>query len=498
MKIGIRFIVGLLVGSTGCAQIVDADGPYVLVEGSSSGSSGGFGGMAGGGGTGGAMCTKNDDCPAISTTCKISECVAGSCRVGNAASGTPCAPGLDTVCDGQGACVECVLAEHCVNLVDGQCTKRACVAHVCQLSYLGQESPASPALQQPGDCKAVVCDGFGGTKTINDNSDAPNDDNGCTTDTCLNGSEVHTKVATGTNCGLNSFCNAQGLCVGCLKPSDCTGNFDFCKERTCQSGVCGVKYTADGTPLPAAEQKSQDCFIAVCDGAGNKVTRIDTSDGVDDGNACTRDVCNGDGSPLHTPEMTGAPCAVGDNDACDGLGTCKKSNGKLCASANECVSGACVDGVCCENACDAPCSTCNLSLLTAGVCSLMALGQTDTSASLPCVGNSACDGNGTCKKNDGQTCATVADCLHGFCVDGYCCESPCTTTCKSCGLVGNYGKCVNVPVGAKDDVAQAVCSGTQACDGTGICKLANGQTCSSSGQCASGKCLGGNPKTCQP
>ncbi len=484
-----RFLVGLLVSAGGCAQIIDADGPYVLVENSSQGG-GGHGGVSGmgAGGSGGAECTKNDDCLVNSAPCKINECLDGSCVENDAAAGTPCAVGGGIVCNGLGACVECTLPEHCVNLVETQCIKRACIENVCQLNYLGQETPAGPAMQEPGDCKIVVCDGIGGTKTINDNNDTPNDDNGCTTDTCLNGSKVHTKVPTGTNCGVNSFCNSQGQCVGCLKPPDCAGNFDFCKSRTCMAGICGVNYEADGTPVPSGEQTAQDCYIVVCDGSGNKVTRVDMNDGVDDGNPCTRDACNPDAVPTHDPEMAGTPCAVGDNDVCDGLGDCKKSNGKPCVANNECVGNVCTDGVCCESACNTSCSTCNLSPLTAGTCSLVPMGQSDTNASLPCVGNSACDGNGTCRKNDGQTCATADECVHGFCVDGYCCESPCTATCKSCGRVGYLGKCVNIPVGGTDNAASLVCNGTQACDGIGGCKLAQGQTCSSGSQCAGGNC----------
>ncbi len=362
-----RLMLGLLVCACGCAQMIDSDDPYVLNEnGSSQSTAGGADDMGGGGGSGGV--------------------------------------------------IECTLAEHCVNIVENQCTKRSCVSNACQLKNLGPEFPASPALQQPGDCKIVVCNGLGGTKTINDDTDMPNDNNGCTTDTCLNGSEVHTKVAIGTNCGMNSFCNAMGQCVGCLIPTDCAGSYDFCKKPTCMSGNCGSSYMADGTVLPSNNQNVQDCLVVVCDGAGNIVTRIDTADVAIDGNDCTEDSCTSEGKPLHSPVPISTICGDGITDACDGLGTCKKSNGKLCNAASECSSGYCIDGVCCENACNETCRSCNVSSLAAGTCTMLPVGQKDNNAMTVCVGAFSCDGNGGCKLANGQPCSSGSECVSGKCV----------------------------------------------------------------------------------
>lgn len=499
MNMRYRFLGALVVCAASCAKIVDADGPYSLADGGSSGSTGGSGALGGSSNAGGGVsCTTSADCPTTSAACFVNTCVDGSCRLQDAVVGTLCSAGLPNVCNGQGACVECVEPGHCVGIIEDQCTKRACVNNSCQVNYLGPASPAGPAAQKPGDCKIVVCDGFGGTKTINDDTDTPNDDNGCTVDGCLNGSEVHTNVPVGTNCGTNSACNAAGQCVGCSKPADCPGTFTFCKERVCQAGICGVKYIAEGTVLPSSDQKAQDCFVMVCDGAGNKVPRVDTLDVPIDGNMCTQDSCNSDGTPSNPPEILATPCTDGENDACDGFGSCRKSNGKVCAASGECVSGYCVDGVCCDNACDGACNSCNTSADKAGTCLPIGSGQSDANAATPCQGNSACDGNGGCKKNDGQACATSEECFHGFCVDGICCVNACTTTCKACNVSGSLGLCTNVPVGAKDDLAALVCNGTKACDGYGGCKLSNGQACTTSSQCASGKCSGGSNKNCQP
>lgn len=496
-----RIWFALLLGANGCAQIVDSDAPYVLVEGSSSssgtggtGSTGDMGGMGGSGG--GFSCATDTNCPATGVVCSVAVCMDGSCETRSESIGTPCNEGSPGVCDGQGACVECTLPENCVGIIEDQCTKRACVNHICEVKYLGPESPASPTFQQPGDCKAVVCDGLGGTKSINDDTDTPNDDNGCTTDSCLNGTKVFTAVAMGTNCGVNSYCNSTGQCQGCLEGAHCAGSYDFCKQPTCNSGVCGVSYTADGIPLPSFDQTAKDCQVRECDGNGNIVARVDTTDVSVDDNACTRDECGADGTPFNPPEPENTACGAA-GEVCDGNGTCRQPHGTPCSTGSECVSTYCVDGVCCENACNGTCLACNVSSMTAGMCTVVPFGQQDEYSSAPCTDASTCDGNGTCKKNDGETCALASDCLSDFCVDGRCCVSACTTQCKACNVAGLVGTCANIPKGSTDDAAMLLCNGTKACDGNGACKLANGQPCTTDGECVSGNCKNGQNK-CQP
>lgn len=498
MRAKCLFVVGLLVGAGGCAEITDANAPYTLTESSSSSGGAGGGDTGGMGGMGGSgiQCATDADCPATGQVCAVAACTNGKCVIENVTSGTSCIAGMPHVCDGKGACVECTLAAHCVNIVEDDCTKRACVDNACQAKHLGQDTPASLTLQQPGDCKKVVCDGVGGVKPIHDDTDTPDDGNGCTVDGCTNGTMVFTKVATGTSCGVNSYCNSIGQCVGCLQPSDCTGSFDVCQKPTCGAdGVCGVDNLPEGTP--AGNQTAHDCKKNVCDGAGNVVAVVDMDDIPEDANACTEDSCSAEGTPSNSPVDMGTMCSVGDNDVCDGLGACKLSNGKPCSAGSECVSTFCIDGVCCENACNGMCSACNVSPATAGTCTLVPPGQEDGNATMPCMGGWTCDGNGGCKKESGQTCAAQTDCLSGFCVDGYCCDGECTATCKSCGVAGQLGTCVNIPLGTTDNNATTTCNGANVCNGAGLCKLANGQPCIWDSQCASNDCHNGQDK-CVP
>jgi len=169
------------------------------------------------------------------------------------------------------------------------------------------------------------------------------------------------------------------------------------------------------------------------------------------------------------------------------MSQCKKEQGVSCSGNNECLSGSCVDGVCCEEACTTACKACNVSG-NIGKCVNIPAGQTDTVPSNACAGANQCDGMGTCKKATGQGCSGANQCVSGFCVDGICCGTDCTGTCKACDVSGSLGMCVNVPMNQDD----GACSGTQTCDGSGACKTENGASCPGMpSQCLSGICADG-------
>jgi hypothetical protein len=87
----------------------------------------------------------------------------------------------------------------------------------------------------------------------------------------------------------------------------------------------------------------------------------------------------------------------------------------------------------------------------------------------------------------GGTCADGSTCDSGFCTDGVCCGAPTCGACEACNLPATLGVCSTV-VNATDGDS---CSGTSACDATGLCKSAPGQNCSSASTCASGFCADG-------
>lgn len=252
-----------------------------------------------------------------------------------------------------------------------------------------------------------------------------------------------------TMCSQNggTVCNGSGACkkangAVCAAATECLSTF-------CVDGVC-CNTTCSGT-------------CKSCNVAGSVGTCANVPSASDDAPGCT-----------------GA-------NSCDGAGNCKKDNAQGCAGSSECVSAFCVDGYCCANACTATCKSCGVAG-SLGVCSNIPSGSDDANGVPACSGaNQSCDGAGTCKKENGQTCTMAADCLSGNCFDGYCCNTACNGTCKACNVTGSLGTCTNTPSG-QDDVG--TCSGsTQSCDGTGTCKSENGQACAINSQCLSSICV---------
>ncbi|MDI1451101.1 hypothetical protein [Polyangium sp. 6x1] len=424
------------------------------------------------------------DVPVDVNPCTDNVCTLGTASNPNTNAGTFCEPGQPEVCDGNGACVECTQPEHCTGIVETDCTKRACVENKCVSDYLGNETTAGAASQAPGDCKRVVCNGVdGGVEPINDNTDVPNDGNPCTIDFCTGGAPDYDNAAANTNCGGSNVCNSMGQCVGCNTASQCPGTDDFCKTRTCNSGVCGFSYKGDGTVTPSG-QTAMDCKVQVCDGAGNFVIRPDTNDFGDDGNPCTKNQCTAQGNNSYPNEAFGFTCNVNGGDICNGNGQCKKSNGKNCGANGECAGNICADAICCNNACTNGCQACNVAG-SLGTCTNVPTGQDDSPS---CTGvNNSCDGGGVCKKELGVSCGNSGECLSGNCVDGVCCVSSCGTACKACNIAGNLGQCVNIPAGQTDSAP--ACTGASQCDGMGTCKKATGQGCGGANDCVSGFCV---------
>ena len=109
---------------------------------------------------------------------------------------------------------------------------------------------------------------------------------------------------------------------------------------------------------------------------------------------------------------------------------------------------------------------------------------------------------------NGHPCSAASGCLAGFCVDGVCCNTPCTDTCAACDVIGSVGTCT--PVSGTPHGSRGPCSGVvggscgQACDGarTAACSYpptsvtcgvdaCTGGTETHAGSCdGAGKCTG--------
>jgi hypothetical protein len=73
-------------------------------------------------------------------------------------------------------------------------------------------------------------------------------------------------------------------------------------------------------------------------------------------------------------------------------------------------------------------------------------------------------GTGGAPKANGQSCGNNNECMSTRCVEGYCCDGPCTGQCESCATANNRGTCVPVTTPRTACAGSGTCGGR--CDGT--------------------------------
>jgi Cys-rich repeat protein len=155
----------------------------------------------------------------------------------------------------------------------------ACGATDCSVTggcvYPGTTvAPAS--LQTPGDCQTVVCNGSGGTTSIDDATDLPTSNSACLINpACCGPSPFHpcfTNAPTGTPCTSASDPNAHvcgdpsnpviaGKCVECITDLNCpSGATPVCDITT---GQC-VSCVPAGDNVSSIAQCSSDCCNGGC------------------------------------------------------------------------------------------------------------------------------------------------------------------------------------------------------------------------------------------
>ncbi len=369
-----------------------------------------------------------------------------------------------------------------------------------------------------GDCVKERCVS-GSYQEVADGDDMPDDGNECTDDACNGTTPAFTNKASGADCGMGSKCDGMGACK-CMAAADC-GMDNECRTWECAStGTCSSTNAAQGTALMGM-QTAGDCKVWQCNGMGG-VEEVATIDPEDDANSCTVDACNPNGTTTHTEAQVGSPCAK--SDAPGGDGKCIAGNPGLqcvdCVNANECGNGgewnchqntcySCKDNTTNGNEtgtdCGGDCTWCPNGEGCLGPADCLSGICDDASKTCVSCDDGAQNGNETgvdcggpdCKKCVGEACVANGDCAIDRCRDGFCCANACTGTCKTCGMTGSEGQCVDVAFMVEDTNATTTCMGTSACDGAGSCLLKNGQPCGGDGDCLSNDCAGG-PKSCQP
>ncbi len=299
----------------------------------------------------------NTNVPTSTNPCLIEGCAMGSPTQSNAAAGAACTDpnggnpdggvpdggaGSGTLCDGNGSCVECLVATSCPGM-DTECQTRTCVNDACGFKY--DPSGTLVSTQTPGNCQKNVCNGTGAIISVADDTNIPTDGTVCDVASCKAGMPVLTPAAAGTACGTMKVCNATGSCTGCTTASECPGTNTDCQTVTCSAqGVCGFTYAASGTATTS--QTAGDCKENVCNGTGGVSVVADDTDLPTAPGDCYSAVCTS-GVPSTPAKAAGTACTSGGT-VCNGAGVC----------------GACVPGTskaCCGTisaACCGGCETC--------------------------------------------------------------------------------------------------------------------------------------------
>jgi hypothetical protein len=222
--------------------------------------------------------------------------------------------------------------------------------------------------------------------------------------------------------------------------------------------------TTDGTtPVGASESFSPAALGSPCTASGDCYSGF-----------CTDGVC-----------CSIATCGAGRACTADGT-SCSAAKGVSCTSDAECASTHCANGVCCDTACDGVCQACNLEA-TKGTCTSLGASCLGEPADASPVGDAGGGDGGAPVIHEAFThCTKGSDCSTGTCVEGVCCDTPCTDVCHSCALTGSIGKCTLEPLGVdlKHECGPGrSCLGT--CGGDGTCVGATTGT-----QCETSRCTG--------
>ena len=190
--------------ASGCGLFTAVDRDLIPQQGS--------GGGSGGGGGSSGECASPTDCPGADTTCAFRTCEQAICGVDFAAAGNSCddsgggGSSGGTVCDGEGACVECLEDGDCDAFFTCNTTQQQC---------------------EPGPCANGVLDGE-------------------ETDVDCGGSEC-AGCANGQDCALFTDCAshrcAANLCEPCSEDLDCQ-LVDYCVDTICvekkdNAAACG-------------------------------------------------------------------------------------------------------------------------------------------------------------------------------------------------------------------------------------------------------------------
>ena len=400
---------------------------------------------------------------------------------------------------------------------DGACCATACTGRCTSCNLPGSEGICTPVPQgvkprQASECPAEApatcgrdgtCDGNGGCELY------------------VSGASCRAGVCDQQTVSGGNICDGNGSC----KP----GPARVCWPFGCASGDCLTTCTSDADCAAGVQCIGNSCGKLpngrACD-RGDQCASANCADGFCCNTSCNgtcvscdqigfegqcRPLGRGMSDPLCTIQQGRSAC--GTTGACDGFGACAVYDADTTCSPPSCVgSVASTPGTCDgHGTCQAPTQVdCGPFQCSGTTC------VTTCTSDAQCVPPNTCV-NGSCgKKPMGASCTAAAQCLSDFCVDGFCCENACQGACRTCGLSGSPGRCVNVAQGRDDphgmctDKGAASCGTDGKCDGTGACDrygtdtVCAPETCTAGSYTAvstcsdGGQCLPPSSRTCYP
>lgn len=425
-------------------------------------------------------CDGAGGCPETQASCGAYACLSGSCAT---SCGTDAECRSSAFCQG-GLCVPrraqgdaCASGNECQSglCVDGLCCSSACSGPCdsCNGSVPGSCSPAGP-----GGTPAPSC--------------APGQ-------ACGQTASCPSACGPAAPCAAGYYCGAGGGCAARKVSGNPCGAGAECVAAFCADGLC-CESDCQGTPCRSCDFPG---YLGLC---------LPHAWGFP-GSCPGAYACRADGLCASGPCGDDRDCKA--SAYCAGASGCLplKAQGASCARTRECAAGLdCVDGFCCNSTCAGSCRACNLGG-AAGSCSFIQAGQDPFGE---CPGGLACDGTGACHascigaaqcesgflcqlgacipgKALGVGCADAGECASTFCIDGVCCDRPCSGACRSCIVAGRSGACSASPAGTDPE---GDCAGGLACtgllpDGGSGCRTACAiaSDCEMGFGCADGGCI---------
>jgi hypothetical protein len=404
-------------------------------------------------------------------------------------AGTETAPGRDSGSDaptGNGG-----LGSACT--AGAQCASGVCADGVCCQNACSGRCEACNLPSALGVCTAVAAGAPSPTGHVPCATDPVAS---CDQDGTCDGNRGCRLMLAGTACGPSSCsagmgtpaatCDGQGQCrsgtaracapytcnttTACF--TACTSNTQCQLPNTCSNGSCGPK--ANGSSCSqSSECASQNCVDGVCcneactalckacDVAASLGTCVQVTMGQPHG---VRPACAGAGTTC------GGACSSASPTACTFPGDAVTCRAASCSVATLTARAGC-NGA---GSCAAP---------TTSSCGNFTCNPGGTGCLTACTSDSHCATTarpycdaGACVSGrpNGARCQAALECASNRCVDGYCCNDACGSSCQACDVAGHLGTCWPVASGTPY-------GGRPPCGGMGPCAgSCNNQP---SGQC---------------